>query len=92
VDLKFLMLTQKRSILLPFTNDVINNIARHEVYSLLYGFYGYHQISITHKDEYKITFVIKWGAFVWVVMYFGVKYGPPKGLLPKLYVNTLMYS
>jgi len=29
--------------------------------------------------EHKITFIIKWVAFVWVVMCFGVKHGPPKG-------------
>jgi hypothetical protein len=34
--------TKKDPYLLPFTDDVINTtIARHEVYSLLDGFYGY---------------------------------------------------
>jgi hypothetical protein len=33
--------TKKDPYILPFTNDVINTIARHEVYSLLDGFYGY---------------------------------------------------
>jgi hypothetical protein len=40
-------------------------------------FFGYHQISITPKDQYKIAFAINWGAFVWVVMPFRVKNGPP---------------
>jgi len=38
-------------------------------------FSGYHQISIALKDQH--TFVIDSGAFVWVVMPFGVKNGPP---------------
>ncbi len=28
--------------LLPFTNEVINTIARHEVYTFLNGFFRYH--------------------------------------------------
>jgi hypothetical protein len=34
-------------------------------------------ISIALKDRYKITFITNWGAFVWMVMPFGVKNGPP---------------
>jgi hypothetical protein len=71
--------TKKDPYVLPFIDDVINTITRHEVYSLLDDFYGYHQISITPEDEHKITFIIKWVAFVWVVMCFGVKHGLPNG-------------
>ncbi len=62
---------------LPFIDDVINTIARHEVYTFLDGFSRYHQISITLEDSYKTTFVTNWGAFVRVIMPFGVKNGPP---------------
>jgi hypothetical protein len=41
------------------------------------GMKRYHQISITPEDRYKITFVTNWGAFIWMVMPFGVKNGPP---------------
>jgi hypothetical protein len=44
---------------------------------LLDGHLGYHQIFITLEDKYKTTFVIDWGTFVWMVMPFGVKNGPP---------------
>jgi hypothetical protein len=44
--------------MLPFTNEVINIVARHEVYTFLDGFFRYHQISITLKDQYKTAFVI----------------------------------
>jgi hypothetical protein len=77
---------------LPFTDEVINIIAGQEVYTFLYGFFGYHQIFIVPKDQYKTTFVTYWRAFVWVVMPFGVKNGPPtyQRASPKLSVNTLM--
>ncbi len=63
--------------LLPFTDKVINTIVRHKIYTFLDGFLGYHQISIAPEDQHKTTFVTDWGAFVWVVMPFGVKNGLP---------------
>ncbi len=69
--------TKKDPYPLPFTDEVINTIAKHEVYTFLDGFFGYHHISIASEDKYKIPFVTDLGAFVWVVMPFGVKNGPP---------------
>jgi len=40
------------------TNEVLNTIARYEAYSFLNGYLGYHQIYVSPKDKYKITFVI----------------------------------
>ncbi len=62
---------------LPFMNEVLDKIARYEVYSFLNGFLGYHQIQFAPKYHYKMTFIIDWGAFVWVVMLFGLKNAPP---------------
>jgi len=62
---------------LPFIDEVIDTIVGHEVYTFLDGFSGYHHISIAPKDQYKTAFVTNWGIFVWVVMPFGVKNGPP---------------
>jgi hypothetical protein len=42
------------------------------------GHSKYYQIQIVPKDHYKIPFVMEWGAFVWIVMHFGIKNGPPK--------------
>jgi hypothetical protein len=39
--------------MLPFTNEVINIVVRHEVYKFLDGFFGYHHISIASEDQYK---------------------------------------
>ncbi len=44
--------TKKYPYLLPFTNEVINIIVKHEVYTFLDGFLKYHQISIHY---YKIV-------------------------------------
>ncbi len=35
---------------LPFTNEVINIVAKHDVYAFLDGFFGYHKISIQLED------------------------------------------
>ncbi len=42
--------TKKDPYMLPFTNEVINTITRHEVYTFLDGFYGYLHISIASKN------------------------------------------
>jgi len=66
--------TKKDPYPLPFTNEVLNTIA----YSFLDAYSRYHQISIAPKDIYKTTFVTNLGAFIWKVMSFGVKNGPPR--------------
>jgi hypothetical protein len=62
---------------LPFTQEVLSIVARYEAYSFLDGYLGYHQIYIAPNDRYKATFVIYWGVFIWKVMPFAVKKGPP---------------
>jgi hypothetical protein len=52
--------------MLPFIDEVINTIVEHEVYTILDKFSGYHYISITPKNQHKITFVTNWEAFVCV--------------------------
>jgi len=42
--------TKKDPYLLPFTDEVINIVAGHEVYTFLDGFSRYHQISIALED------------------------------------------
>jgi hypothetical protein len=42
--------TEKDPYSLPFTNEVINTIVGHEVYTFLDEFSRYHQISITPED------------------------------------------
>jgi hypothetical protein len=48
VDFKnYKILTKEDPYLLPFTDEVINIVIGHEVYTFLNGFLRYHQISIT---------------------------------------------
>ncbi len=56
--------TKKDPYPFPFSNEVLNIIARYETYSFLNGCFRYHQISIALEDRYKTTFVTYWGAFV----------------------------
>jgi hypothetical protein len=64
--------TKKDPYPLPFIDEMLNTIAGYAGYSLVNGYLGYHQISITPEDKYNIIFVIDWGAFIWKVMLFGV--------------------
>ncbi len=43
--------TNKDPYTLPFTNEVINIVFEHEVYTSLNKISKYHQISITSQDE-----------------------------------------
>jgi hypothetical protein len=52
--LKILNTTTKKD---PFTDEVLNTVARYEAYSFLDGYSRYHQIFIAPKDRYKIAFV-----------------------------------
>ena len=56
---------------LPFTDGILDAVARHEIYSFLDGFSGYNQVRMHPDDPEKTTFVIEWGVFVAVVMMFG---------------------
>jgi len=58
VDFKLNKVTKKDPYPLPFSNEVLNIIARYEAYSFLDGYSGYHQISMAPKNRYKTTFVI----------------------------------
>jgi hypothetical protein len=62
--------TKKKSY--PLILQLRYTIAKHDAYSFQNGYFVYHQISITLKDKYKITFLIDWGALTLVVMPFGV--------------------
>jgi hypothetical protein len=69
--------TKKDPYFLPFFYEVLNTTIGYEAYSFLDGYSRYHHIFIAPKDRYKTTFVTNWGAFVSMVMPFGVKNGPP---------------
>ena len=60
----------------PFTDEVLEGVGNHEVYSFTDGFSGYHQIWIVKEDRHKTTFVTEWGCFQYTIMPFGMKNAP----------------
>jgi hypothetical protein len=70
-------ITKKDPYPLPFMKEVSDMVAGHKVYLFLDGFLGCHQITIAPKDMYKLAFITYWGAFVWIIMPFGLKNAPP---------------
>jgi hypothetical protein len=47
----------------PFTDEVLDNVGGHEVYSFTAGFSGNHQIWIAKEDLHKTTFAKEWGSY-----------------------------
>jgi hypothetical protein len=68
--------TKMDPFLLPFTDQVLEAAAGHEMYSTLDGFSGYNQILTALKDQLKTCFITEWGPFVYRVMPFGLKCAP----------------
>jgi hypothetical protein len=65
VDFRKLNVAMKKDPFpLPFTNEVLNTMARCEAYSFLNGYSRYHQISIILDDKYKTSFVTDWEVFI----------------------------
>ncbi len=60
----------------PFTDEILNTVVGHDLYSFLNGYIGYHQISVAPKDKYKTIFVTNQRTFTQVVLPFGVKNEP----------------
>jgi hypothetical protein len=69
--------TKKNPYPLHFINEVINTVVGYEAYSFLNGYSKYHQIFITLKDRCNTIFVTNEGTFIWKVMSFEIKNGPP---------------
>ncbi|MCO5590566.1 hypothetical protein L7F22_044537 [Adiantum nelumboides] len=57
---------------LPFTYMMLDEIAGHEMYSFMDGYSGYDQLKIAPEDPPKTTFITEWGAFMYLVMPFGL--------------------
>jgi hypothetical protein len=65
-------LTKKDPYPFPFIDEVLDLVAGEELYSFLDGFNSYNQVKIKVKDKEKIAFITEWGAFVFMVMPFGL--------------------
>jgi len=60
----------------PFTDEVLDNVGGHEVYSFIDRFSRYHQIMIHKEDRHMTTFATEWGSFQYTMMPFGLKNVP----------------
>jgi hypothetical protein len=55
-----------------FIDDLLDDVAGHEMYSFFNGYSGYHQISVHPNDVLKTTFTMPWGTFAYLRMPFGL--------------------
>ena len=77
VDYKPLNAATKRDHFpLPFQDEILNEVAGHERYTVCDGYLGYFQIRIAEEDQRKTTFVTPWGCFAYRVMPFGLTNAP----------------
>ncbi|MCO5554173.1 hypothetical protein L7F22_007699 [Adiantum nelumboides] len=73
VDYKPLNAATKRDHFpLPFQDEILNEVAGHERYTVCDGYSGYYQIRIVEEDQHKTTFITPWGCFAFRVMPFGL--------------------
>ena len=73
VDYKPLNAATKRNYYpLPFQDEILNEVAGHERYSVVDGYSGYFQIPIAKEDQLKTTFITPWGCFAYRRMPFGL--------------------
>ena len=68
--------TRKDHFPLPFLDQMLNRLARHEYYCFLDGYSGYNQITISPKDQEKTTFTCPYGTFSFRQMPFGLCNAP----------------
>ncbi|MCO5601251.1 hypothetical protein L7F22_055370 [Adiantum nelumboides] len=61
---------------LPFQDEILNEVAGHERYTVCDGYSGYYQIRIAEEDQHKTTFITPWGSFAFRVMPFGLTKAP----------------
>nr|GFC15604.1 reverse transcriptase domain-containing protein [Tanacetum cinerariifolium] len=68
--------TRKDHFPLPFMDQMLERLARNEVYCFLDGFSGYFQILIDPQDQEKTTFTCPYGTFAYRCIPFGLCNAP----------------
>ncbi|KAK5824409.1 hypothetical protein PVK06_019181 [Gossypium arboreum] len=58
---------------LPHIDTLVDNTAKHSLFSFMDGFSGYNQIKMAPENMEKTTFITMWGTFCYKVMPFGLK-------------------
>jgi hypothetical protein len=57
----------------PFVDQIVDDCAGSEIFSLMDGFSGYNQINIAPKDQHKTTFIFPCGTFAYRKLPFDLK-------------------
>ncbi|MCO5574905.1 hypothetical protein L7F22_028699 [Adiantum nelumboides] len=55
--------TKRDHFPLPFQDEILNEVAGHEKYTVCDGYSGYFQIRIAEEDQKKTTFITPWGCY-----------------------------
>ena len=63
----------KDNFLLPHIDTLVDNTAKHSLFSFMDGFSSYNQIRMAPKDMENTTFLTMWETFCYKVMTFGLK-------------------
>ena len=58
---------------LPHIDTLVDNTAKHSLFSYMDGFSGYNQMRMAPEDREKTTFLTMWGTFCYKIMPFGLK-------------------
>jgi hypothetical protein len=56
----------------PFVDQIVDDCAGSEIFSLMDGFSGYNQINILPEDQHKAAFIYPWGTFAYRKLPFGI--------------------
>ena len=64
--------TRKDHFPLPFSDEMLERLAKHSFFSYLDGYSGYYQILINPDDQRKTTFTCPYGTSVYRCMSFGL--------------------
>ena len=67
---------RKDHFLLPFIDQMIEKLSRHEYYCFLDGYSRYNQIPVAPEDQEKTTFTCPYGTFAYRRMPFGLCNAP----------------
>ena len=69
---KFNKATRKDHFLLPFIDEMLDQLANHSLFCFLNGYSGYHQIPIHPDDKSKTIFTCPYGSYAYQRMLIGL--------------------
>jgi hypothetical protein len=68
--------TKKDHFPLPFTDEMLERLAKHSFFCFVDSYFGYHQIPIHPDDQDKTTFTCPYGTYAYRRMSFGLCNAP----------------